>query len=129
MAYFHSPLSSEEKKAFLLLKVIIFHYHGLDEDEQLVLEETAREINALAELRWANDFIEDDYYNAFDRARDYLRQVMNELPKETRFRFMANVWEANQKKGYISEMEATAILRLAKDWQVEEELLAIAKKH
>ena len=33
-------MTSEEKKAFLLLKSIIFHYHGLDEEDPGGLGET-----------------------------------------------------------------------------------------
>jgi hypothetical protein len=121
-------MTSEEKKAFLLLKTVIFHYHGLDEDEQKVLEDTAIEIGAEAELGWANDFIEEDYYNAFDRARVYLTQVMSGLSDHQRFQYLASVWESNKKKGYISEMEATALLKLAKDWQIEDDFVEMIKK-
>lgn len=43
-------MTSEEKKAYLLIKSVIFHYHGLDEDEQAILEETATNIQGQAEL-------------------------------------------------------------------------------
>lgn len=121
-------MTSEEKKAFLLLKSVIFHYHGLDEDEQKELDDTAQALDAVAELKWASDFIEEDYYNAFERARNYLKEVMNTLEKDKRLSFLSMVWEANNKKGYISEMEATAMLKLAKDWGVEADLIAIIKK-
>lgn len=121
-------MTSEEKKAFLLLKSVIFHYHGLDEDEQKELDDTAQAMDAVAELKWASDFIEEDYYNAFERARNYLKESMNKLEKEKRLSFLSMVWEANNKKGYISEMEATAMLKLAKDWGVEADLIAIIKK-
>ncbi len=121
-------MTSEEKKAFLLLKTVIFHYHGLDEDEQKVLEGTAEEIGAQSELGWAIDFIEEDYYNAFDRARAYLTQVMTGLSNQKRFYYLSSVWESNKKKGYISEMEATAMLKLAKDWQIEDEFVNMIKR-
>jgi hypothetical protein len=38
------------------------------------------------------------------------------------------VWESNKKKGYISEMEATALLKLAKDWQIEDDFVEMIKK-
>jgi hypothetical protein len=38
------------------------------------------------------------------------------------------VWEAAKSKGYISEMEATAILKLAKDWAVQKDLLKLIRK-
>lgn len=120
-------MGNEEKKVFLLLKTVIFHYHGLDEDEQQILLETATEMNALDELQWANDFISEDYYNAFDRAREYLGNEMHQISKEKRLEFMTAVWHSNNKKGYISEMEATAMIKLAQDWDIENEFIEMIK--
>ncbi|MCS7004224.1 MAG: hypothetical protein NZM38_02730 [Cytophagales bacterium] len=119
---------SEEKKAFLLLKSVIFHYHGLDDDERALLEETAKEIDGLEELQWAHEFIAEDYYTAFERSRKYLEGVMNSMDKEKRLQYLISVWNANNKKGYISEMEATAMLKLARDWHIERELLDFIRK-
>jgi len=120
-------MTSEEKKAFLLLKSVIFHYHGLDEDEKKILEETAADIDAKEELKWANDFISRDYITAFERAREYLNTVIGSLEKDKRLYYLDLVWKANNQKGYITEMEATAMLKLAKDWQVENELIALVR--
>ena len=38
------------------------------------------------------------------------------------------VWESNNVKGYVTEMEATAMLKLAKDWNVEKELIELVLK-
>ncbi|MEM6297671.1 MAG: hypothetical protein AAF740_03175 [Bacteroidota bacterium] len=121
-------MSSQEKRAFLLLKSVIFHYHGLDEEEQELLNQAAIDLDAKEELAWANDFIAEDYYDAFDRARKYLAKVMNELPPARRLEHLNSVWSANMKKGYISEMEAMGIIKLAKDWQVERELIATIRR-
>jgi hypothetical protein len=75
-------MTSEEKKAFLLLKSVIFHYHGLDEDEQKLLDETAKAYDAEEELKWANEFIANDYISAFERAREYLNKVIGRLAKD-----------------------------------------------
>ncbi|MGB5927460.1 MAG: hypothetical protein WBH03_04765 [Cyclobacteriaceae bacterium] len=123
-----SRMTSEEKKAFLLLKSVIFHYHGLDEDEQKILDETARDLEATNELGWANEFIATDYITAFDRAREYLNDVIGPLEKDKRLSYLDMVWKANNQKGYITEMEATAMLKLAKDWQVEGDLIAMIRK-
>lgn len=120
-------MTSEEKKAFLLLKAVIFHYHGLDEEEKRILEDTAKSMGAESELKWATHFIEEDYYNAFDRARAFLNQVMSKLDKGKRLYYLSSVWNANNRKGYISEMEAIAMLRLAQDWQIERELLEMVR--
>jgi uncharacterized tellurite resistance protein B-like protein len=122
-------MNADEKRAYLLLKSVIFHYHGLDEEEQRMLEETAKNMNALAELAWVMDFIAADYYSAYDRARDYLKGVMNQLDKERRLSYLRMVWNANNKKGYISEMEALAIIQLAKDWGIAPELIEMIKNN
>ncbi|MDN5204014.1 hypothetical protein QQ008_21665 [Fulvivirgaceae bacterium BMA10] len=120
-------MSSEEKQAYLLLKSVIFHYHGLDEDEQRILDETAEELGAHKELEWANEFIAEDYHSAFDRAREYLNKIFIKFDKTKRLSYLDMVWKANNQKGYITEMEATAMLKLAKDWEIENELISMVR--
>jgi uncharacterized tellurite resistance protein B-like protein len=115
--------SSEEKKVFMLLKSVIFHYHGLDEEEKNDLDKTADELEAHKEYDWALDFIAQDYITAFDRARDYLNDIIGDYSKEKRIELINMVWQANNLKGYVTEMEATAMLKLAKDWNVQKELI------
>ena len=120
-------MTSEEKKSFLLLKSMIFHYHGLDEDELQILKRTANKIEAEKELEWANEFIAKDYGTAFDRARKYLGGTIGKLDKDKRLSYLDQVWKANYQKGYITEMEATAMLKLAKDWDIETELISMVR--
>lgn len=115
--------SANEKKVFMLLKAVIFHYHGLDVEEKNDLEQTAVEMEAQPELKWALDFIAEDYISAFDRARVYLNDFIGDYPKEKRVELINMVWQANNLKGYVTEMEATAMLKLAKDWNVQKELI------
>lgn len=117
--------SIEEKKVYILLKSVIFHYHGLDEAEKVELEKTCIELNARAEYQWALDFIAQDYITAFERARAYLNDIIGDYPKNKRVELITMVWEANNRKGYVTEMEATAMLRLARDWNVKEELIGL----
>lgn len=117
--------STEDKKVYMLLKSVIFHYHGLDDAEKGELEKTSIELNAYAEYQWALDFISQDYITAFDRARDYLNNIIGDYPKHKRVQLITMVWEANNRKGYVTEMEATAMLRLARDWNVKEELIGL----
>lgn len=121
-------MTSEEKKAYLLLKSVIFHYHGLDEDEKKNLQETADELDGHEELKWANDFIAEDYFNSFERAREYLNDIIGDYPKEKRVEHIGMVWQANNLKGYVTELEATAMLKLARDWKVEPELIELVKR-
>ena len=112
-------MTEETKKAVMLLKSLIFHYHGLDEDEQKLLEEAAEKISARAELSWANTFIADDYLSAFERSREFLSKVFNSMEAKDRLKYLLEIWEENYEKGYVTEMETTAILKLAEDWSIE----------
>ena len=121
-------MTSEEKKSFLLLKTVIFQYHGLSEEEKEILQETASDLDALDELQWAMDFIEEDLMDFFERSREYLRNILLSLDEEKRLEFLSKVWDANHKKGFISEIEATAILKLARDWKIERRFIQMIKK-
>jgi len=116
-------MTTDEKKVYMLLHLVIFHYHGLDDEEEKILDQKAEQVGAHAELEWANDFISTDYLSAFDRARDYLTNVISKFNKEKRIQYLDDVWNANSTKGYITEMEAQAMIKLAMDWEVDEELL------
>lgn len=123
-----TEMSSEEKQVHMLLKAVIFYYHGLDEQERQNLEETATELDAHEELKWAYDFISKDYFTSFDRAREYLNEIIGDYPHEKRVSYIDMVWKSNNVKGYVTELEATAMLKLARDWNVERELIALVKQ-
>jgi uncharacterized tellurite resistance protein B-like protein len=120
--------SPEEKKVYMLLKSVIFNYHGLDEAERIDLEKTAEELEAPEEYKWALDFIAKDYITAFERAREFLNDIIADYPKDKRIELINMVWQANNLKGYVTEMEATAMLKLAKDWNVQKELIELVLK-
>ena len=115
-------MNKEEKRVHMLLKSVIFHYHGLDDEERANLEETARDLEAHDELKWANQFIARDYITSFERAREYLLDRIGDYSKEKRIGYIKMVWDSNNIKGYITELELTAMLKLAQDWKVEAEL-------
>ena len=71
----------------------------------------------------AIDFIEKDQLTSFERARAFLNDIIGDYTKEKRIELVKMVWAANNLKGYVTEMEATAMLRLARDWKVEKELI------
>jgi uncharacterized tellurite resistance protein B-like protein len=120
--------SSEEKKVYMLLKSVIFHYHGLDEAERIDLDKTSEQLDAADEYKWALDFIAKDYITAFERAREFLNDIITDYPKDKRIELINMVWQANNIKGYVTEMEATAMLKLAKDWNVQNELIELVLK-
>jgi uncharacterized tellurite resistance protein B-like protein len=119
---------SEDKKVYMLLKSVIFNYHGLDEAERIDLEKTAESLDAAEEYKWALEFIARDYITAFERAREFLNEIIADYPKDKRIELINMVWQANNLKGYVTEMEATAMLKLAKDWNVQKELIELVMK-
>jgi hypothetical protein len=121
-------MTPQEKRVYMLLKAVIFYYHGLDELERKDLEETAVRLAAEPEHHWAIEFIAKDYVTAFERARVYLNEIIGDYTKEKRIELINMVWQSNNLKGYVTEMEVTAMLRLAKDWNVEQELIALVLK-
>jgi hypothetical protein len=121
-------MTSEQKKALLLLNSVIFNYHGFDEAEQKILENISSEINAEEELNWVHQFVEQDISNLFERAREYFKTTINAYDKETKLSYLNKAWEATNRKGHITEMEAMGILKLAKDWGVQKELLSLVRK-
>lgn len=116
-------MTRQEKRALMLLKSLIFHYHGLDEDEKVILDESAKQYDAQRELDWANAFIAEDFLSAFERAREFLNKVIGSMPKEKKLDYLIGVWKDNHKKGYMTEMEATAMINLSKDWEIQSELM------
>ena len=121
-------MTAPEKRVYMLLKSVIYHYHGLDELEKQDLENSAQALDARDELKWALDYIAKDYMTAFDRARTYLNDIIGDYPKDKRVDLINMVWQSNNLKGYVTEMEATAMLKLAKDWHVEKELVELVLK-
>ena len=88
-----------------------------------MLESAARKLNAVEEMEWANRFIAEDYLSAFERAREFLSKIFLQMSDKERINYLIEVWEENYKKGYVTEMETTAILNLSKDWHVEKDFL------
>lgn len=120
-------MDSAQKKSLLLLKLVIFNYHGLDLQEKKILSDTAMKLEATEELAWAYEFSNQDPVTSFERARAFFANTVSTYDKEVRFSFIKSVWEDTQSKGYVSEIEAMSMLKLAKDWGVQKELLAMVR--
>lgn len=116
-------MEEESKKAIMLLKSLILHYHGLDEEEKEILEAAAKKYDAWSEMEWANSFIASDYLSAHDRAREFLLKVFLKMSEKERLDYLKEIWEENYEKGYVTEMETTALLNFAKDWEIESQFM------
>lgn len=121
-------MTTDEKRVYLLLKAVIFHYHGLDQEEKVDLEAAAERLRAPEELKWATEFIEKDQVTSFERARAFLNDIIGDYTREKRVELINMVWDSNNLKGYVTEMEATAMIRLARDWNVEKDFIQLVLK-
>ena len=108
------------KKGIMLLNSLIYHYHGLDPDEERLLEITAKKYDAHEEMLWANQFIAEDYISAFERSRLILKSIFKDLTREQLLEYLREIWLGNYDKGYVTEMETTAMRHLAQDWGLQE---------
>jgi hypothetical protein len=116
-------MSVEEKRAFLSLLVIIFNYHGLSEIEQQILHETASTHHAVEELEWIKEYSKPSIDESYNKLKKYVNDIIGNLAMEKKCEYLNKVWDANQQKGHVSEMEATAMLMLSKDWQIQKEFI------
>ncbi|MFY0687721.1 MAG: hypothetical protein JXQ90_11180 [Cyclobacteriaceae bacterium] len=116
-------METEKKKAIILLKALIFHYHGLEQEEKKLLEEYVDNVEGKAEYDWVIKFISEDYMSAFDRAKEFLAKVFLKLEEQERLDHLMDTWEDNHKKGYVTEMETMAMITLAKDWGIEKQFI------
>ena len=99
---FYCNMTSEEKRVYLLLKAVIFHYHGLDREEEADLEAAAARMDGSEELKWAMDFIEKDQITSFERARAFLNDIIGDYTKEKRILF-SNISKHNHQYYHQSE--------------------------
>ena len=116
-------MSVEEKKVFLLLLIIIFNYHGLSDVEQQILKETASKIDANNELDWVKEYAHPSVDVTYDKIKSYINELVSNYNNEQKLGLLVDVWNSNMQKGYISEMEATAMLMLSKEWKVQKEFI------
>lgn len=106
----------------MLLQSLIFHYHGLDGEKEL-LEHSAKKLSATSALDSANDFIVKDYLSAFERSEDFFMKIIGRIDPKSQLDLLIKGWGDNHKKGYVTEMETTAMINLSKDWGIDKEFL------
>jgi len=121
-------MESDLKKGIILLKTLIFHYHGMDEDERKILDDYVSELDAKEEYNWAIDFVSKDYLSAFERTREFLKRCFFKLSNKEKLQQLLETWEDNHKKGYVTEMETTALINISRDLEIEDLFVAEINK-
>jgi uncharacterized tellurite resistance protein B-like protein len=119
-------MTPEEKEVLLLLEYAIFRYHGFDDNERERLENDAAAMHAQAQLEKVYAFVDDILQKTnqsevavFEATLRRIKEVFAQLPEERRLEYVIQVWNANKAKGYVTEIEAIAMLRVAKELNVQ----------
>jgi len=120
-------LNNPLKKALILLEVLILTYHNLDDEENKILSENAVLLDAQEELEWAKEFIYEDFPTSIKRSREYLFENLQDASDDEKFYVLKEVWATAEKKGFVTELEAMTMLKIASDWGLVNKLLALAR--
>ncbi|NIK72565.1 putative tellurite resistance protein B-like protein [Thermonema lapsum] len=119
-------MTPEEKEVLLLLEYAIFRYHGFDDNERERLENDAAAMHAQAQLEKVYAFVDDILQKTnqsevavFEATLRRIKEVFAQLPEERRLEYVIQVWNANKAKGYVTEIEAIAMLKVAKELGVQ----------
>lgn len=118
--------TSNQKKAFFVLLCSIFYYHDMEDSKQRILADFSLSLSGQKELDWASQFVKQDILSSFTRSRTEVRNLLAADDKG-RIEVLGEVWEATKKKGYITEMEANLMLGLARDWNMESDLINLVR--
>ncbi|HAR20695.1 MAG TPA: hypothetical protein DCR46_08530 [Cytophagales bacterium] len=121
-------MNSSEKKALILLKAIIFLHHDFTDEEKKVLAQKADTLDAHEELNWVMNFVQEDTYTAYERTRAFLKNALDHVETLQKVAYLCEVWSATNQKGFITEMEAMSMIKLARDWGVESEFIKQVRK-
>lgn len=116
------------KKALLLLHTVIFSYNSLDEIESVMLEEIAKAHGVESELEWAISFVNQDLFTAFKRMTEYFGTELNGASKKQLLELLMITWKNVQSKGAVSEVEALAFLKTARQLGVESDFVNQIRK-
>lgn len=129
-------MTQEEKEALLLLEYVIFRYHGFDENERKRLESDANQLNAQKELervyRFVDDLLEKNQQSevsVFEAALQRIHDVFSTHTEDRRLSYVIQVWNANKSKGYVTEIEAIAMLKVAKALGVQRGFVEYVRNH
>ncbi len=120
--------SVQYKKDFFLLCAVVMSWNYLDSEDRALLYEEAANRNAKAELAWTIGFVEKIPETAYERARAWLKVTLGDYPADLQRRCFHDVWQFNQRKGYVTEMEAVSFLRLAQDFDLEQEMARAVRR-
>lgn len=116
-------MTSNQKKAFILLQAVVFYFHDLDANELAMLYSNSKELGDNDAVEWALKFMGTDRAATFDKSREFIRLELKSINKDEKLDLLNTTWEQSNLKGFITEMEAIALLKFSKDLGIEQEFI------
>lgn len=121
-----TPMDQARRRVYFLLKLMVFFYPRPDEEEMDQLREKAALWKADDDRRWAIEFIDHEPATAFARTTEFVGEQFKGLSKAEREQFLDDIWHADlAPRGYVTEMQAMALLKMAQGWGLQERLLKL----
>jgi hypothetical protein len=127
-AFSRKPLEEHHRRAYFLLKLVIFFYPTPDETEVDYLMAKASAWQAEADRQWAMAFVEQEPATAFERTRAWFTELLTPLAQKDKENFFTTVWQGDERLPHITEMQGLALMRLTQDWGIQNTLLALLGK-
>ena len=101
----------------------------MEESEKSLLLSYCKEFKGKSEFNWADKFVKSDILTAFKRSRTSVSQLLQSENADDRIDVLSEVWEVTKTKGFITQMEASFLLGVSRDWNLESELIAMVKSN
>ena len=124
----HNAMDAGQRRAYFLLKLVIFFYPRPDEEENDQLLAKASAWQADEDRRWALAFVEENPATAFERTRAWFTQQFEGQSQTEREAYFTTIWQGDDRLPHVTEMQGLALLRLAQDWGIQDCLLRLLGK-
>jgi len=115
-SYSRKSLEEQHRRAYFLLKLLIFFYPTPDETEVYYLMAKASAWQAEADRKCAMAFVEQEPATAFERTRAWFTELLTSLTQKDKDKFFTTVWQGDERLPHITEMHGLTLLRLTQDW-------------
>jgi hypothetical protein len=113
---------------YFLLKLVVFYYPRPDEEEMDQLRDKASAWKADEDRRWAIDFVDQEPATAFQRTGEFISGLFTGKSQLEREAFLEDIWSVDIARGYVTEMQAMALLKMAQAWGLQDKLLKLLGK-
>ena len=111
-------MDETQRRAYFLLKLVIFFYPQPDAEERVQLGDKAHSWKAEQDLAWALQFVEQNTATAFERTQVWLDAMFAALEPAAREAYFTTIWMGDERQPHVTEMQGLALMRLAGGWGI-----------